>query len=85
MKRDSFDQKNRKLGRLYEGKAKILYTTASPDTIIQRFKDHATAFNGQKKEKRQKKRYPERRNFNLSDGKIDRQRNSYPLDPTDRS
>ena len=55
MKRDSFDQKSRKRGRLYEGKAKILYATDSPDTIIQRFKDHATAFNGQKKENVKKK------------------------------
>ena len=34
---------------IYEGKAKRLYTTDSPDLIIQYFKDDATAFNAQKK------------------------------------
>lgn len=34
---------------LYEGKAKILYSTNLPDRVIQYFKDSATAFNGQKK------------------------------------
>ncbi|MBI3015556.1 MAG: phosphoribosylaminoimidazolesuccinocarboxamide synthase [Candidatus Tectomicrobia bacterium] len=35
--------------KIYEGKAKILYTTDDPDRIIQYFKDDATAFNAQKK------------------------------------
>lgn len=35
--------------RIYEGKAKILYSTDNPDLIIQYFKDEATAFNAQKK------------------------------------
>lgn len=35
--------------KLYEGKAKILYATDSPDLLIQYFKDDATAFNAQKK------------------------------------
>ncbi|MBI5814923.1 MAG: phosphoribosylaminoimidazolesuccinocarboxamide synthase [Nitrospinae bacterium] len=34
---------------LYEGKAKIIYSTSSPDLFIQYFKDDATAFNGKKK------------------------------------
>jgi len=34
---------------LYEGKAKILYTTDDPDLIIQYFKDDATAFNALKR------------------------------------
>ncbi|MBL4602596.1 MAG: phosphoribosylaminoimidazolesuccinocarboxamide synthase [Emcibacteraceae bacterium] len=34
---------------LYEGKAKILYKGSRPDTIIQYFKDDATAFNNVKK------------------------------------
>jgi phosphoribosylaminoimidazole-succinocarboxamide synthase len=34
---------------LYEGKAKILYRGPKPDTIIQYFKDDATAFNNVKK------------------------------------
>ncbi len=34
---------------LYEGKAKILYKGPKPDTIIQHFKDDATAFNNVKK------------------------------------
>lgn len=35
--------------KLYEGKAKILYKGTEPGTIIQYFKDDATAFNAQKK------------------------------------
>lgn len=35
--------------QIYEGKAKILYETDSPDYLIQYFKDDATAFNAQKK------------------------------------
>ena len=34
---------------IYEGKAKILYEGPEPDTLIQYFKDDATAFNAQKK------------------------------------
>jgi len=35
--------------KIYEGKAKILYTTDDPDLLIQYFKDDATAFNAAKK------------------------------------
>ena len=35
--------------KIYEGKAKILYKGAKKNTAIQYFKDHATAFNNQKK------------------------------------
>ena len=38
-----------KINKIYEGKAKILYTTDNPDLLIQYFKDDATAFNAQKK------------------------------------
>ena len=38
-----------KLEKIYEGKAKILYTTEDPSLLIQYFKDDATAFNAQKK------------------------------------
>ena len=38
-----------RLEKFYEGKAKILYTTADPDLIFQYFKDDASAFNGVKK------------------------------------
>ncbi len=38
-----------RLEKLYEGKAKILYTTSDPDLMIQYFKDDASAFNGKKK------------------------------------
>jgi phosphoribosylaminoimidazole-succinocarboxamide synthase len=38
-----------KRNKIYEGKAKILYTTDDPDLLIQYFKDDATAFNAQKK------------------------------------
>ena len=34
---------------IYEGKAKILYTTDDPGLLIQYFKDDATAFNAQKR------------------------------------
>ncbi|AFY39315.1 phosphoribosylaminoimidazole-succinocarboxamide synthase [[Leptolyngbya] sp. PCC 7376] len=35
--------------KMYEGKAKILYSTADPDILLTYFKDDATAFNAQKK------------------------------------
>lgn len=35
--------------KLYEGKAKILYTTADPDVLLTYFKDDATAFNAKKR------------------------------------
>ncbi|WP_432450238.1 phosphoribosylaminoimidazolesuccinocarboxamide synthase [Aliiroseovarius marinus] len=36
--------------KLYEGKAKVLYEGPEPGTIIQYFKDDATAFNAEKKD-----------------------------------
>jgi len=38
-----------KLDKIYEGKAKILYTTEDPALLIQYFKDDATAYNAQKR------------------------------------
>jgi phosphoribosylaminoimidazole-succinocarboxamide synthase len=38
-----------KRNKIYEGKAKILYETDSPELLIQYFKDDATAFNAAKK------------------------------------
>ena len=35
--------------KIYEGKAKILYEGPEPGTLVQYFKDEATAFNGEKK------------------------------------
>ncbi len=35
--------------RIYEGKAKVLYEGPEPGTVVQYFKDDATAFNNQKK------------------------------------
>jgi len=35
--------------KLYEGKAKILYTTADPEILLTVYKDDATAFNAQKR------------------------------------
>jgi phosphoribosylaminoimidazole-succinocarboxamide synthase len=35
--------------KLYEGKAKIIYTTDDPEVLVMHFKDDATAFNGLKK------------------------------------
>jgi len=35
--------------KIYEGKAKILYEGPEPGTLVQYFKDHATAFNAEKK------------------------------------
>jgi phosphoribosylaminoimidazole-succinocarboxamide synthase len=35
--------------KLYEGKAKILYTTDDPNILLTRFKDDATAYNAQKR------------------------------------
>jgi phosphoribosylaminoimidazole-succinocarboxamide synthase len=36
--------------RIYEGKAKILYEGPEPGTLVQHFKDDATAFNAKKKQ-----------------------------------
>ena len=36
--------------KLYEGKAKVLYSTDNSYCVIQHFKDEATAFNAKKKE-----------------------------------
>ena len=36
--------------KIYEGKAKIIYEGPEPGTIVQYFKDDATAFNAEKKE-----------------------------------
>lgn len=38
-----------KLDKIYEGKAKVLYTTSDENFLIQYFKDDATAFNALKK------------------------------------
>jgi phosphoribosylaminoimidazole-succinocarboxamide synthase len=38
----------KKRNRIYEGKAKILFESSQPGTLIQHFKDDATAFNRQK-------------------------------------
>jgi len=39
----------KRLEKLYEGKAKIIYSTDDPNHVIQYFKDDASAFNGVKK------------------------------------
>ncbi len=41
--------------KLYEGKAKIVYSTESQDKVVIYYKDDATAFNGEKKERIQNK------------------------------
>ena len=35
--------------KLYEGKAKIIYSTEDPEILVSHFKDDATAFNAQKR------------------------------------
>ncbi len=39
----------KKLGKLYEGKAKQVFATDDPDLVVIHYKDDATAFNGEKK------------------------------------
>lgn len=39
----------KKVEKIYEGKAKIVYSTTDPELVIQHFKDDATAFDGIKK------------------------------------
>ena len=39
----------KRLEKIYEGKAKILYATEDPSLMIQYFKDDASAFDGVKK------------------------------------
>ena len=41
---------SKKKKKLYEGKAKVLYSTDNSYIVIQHFKDEATAFNAKKKE-----------------------------------
>jgi phosphoribosylaminoimidazole-succinocarboxamide synthase len=41
----------KRLEQLYEGKAKIIYSTEDPDLVVQYFKDDTSAFDGVKKEK----------------------------------
>lgn len=43
--------------KLYEGKAKVVYSTADPNVCIQDFKDSATAFDGKKKGEIKEKGY----------------------------
>ncbi len=40
----------KRLEKLYEGKAKVIFKTDNPDLVIQYFKDDATAFDGVKKD-----------------------------------
>ena len=49
MKRQPAGPEVEQRGKLYEGKAKIVYATSDPRLIIQYFKDDATAFNALKK------------------------------------
>ena len=42
---------NNRRRRIYEGKAKVLYEGPEPGTLIQHFKDDATAFNAKKHER----------------------------------
>ena len=44
-----------RMKKLYEGKAKILYETEEPNTILMEFKDSLTAFDGTKKDTREGK------------------------------
>lgn len=39
----------KQMDQIYEGKAKKVYTTDDPDSVIVSYKDDATAFNGQKR------------------------------------
>ena len=46
--RDEDENEMNKRRRIYEGKAKVLYEGPEPGTLIQHFKDDATAFNDKK-------------------------------------
>ena len=41
--------------KLYEGKAKIIFATSDKNTVIQHFKDDASAFNNKKSKYRWKR------------------------------
>ena len=43
--------------KLYEGKAKIIFSSTDKNLVIQHFKDDATAFNNQKKQVSKEKEY----------------------------
>lgn len=49
-KNESVSNLSNKLTMLYEGKAKQIFASDSPDEVIIKFKDDATAFNGEKKD-----------------------------------
>ena len=40
----------KKKKKIYEGKAKVIYTTEKANQVIQHFKDDATAFNAKKRQ-----------------------------------
>ncbi len=46
-----------KRGKIYEGKAKILFDSMQPGTLVQHFKDDATAFNNKKKARLREKAF----------------------------
>ena len=62
--------------KLYEGKAKILYEGPKPGTLIQHFKDDATAFNAQKKATLEGKGVPEQPDLRVYH--VASRRNRYP-------
>jgi phosphoribosylaminoimidazole-succinocarboxamide synthase len=43
--------------KIYEGKAKIIYKGSKPNTLIQYFKDDATAFNNKKNQQSPEKEF----------------------------
>lgn len=43
--------------QLYSGKAKTIYKTDDPDTLIAEFRNSLTAFNGEKRGEMEKKGY----------------------------
>ncbi|MEW6008832.1 MAG: phosphoribosylaminoimidazolesuccinocarboxamide synthase [Candidatus Omnitrophota bacterium] len=49
MKPETREQKPEKRNKIYEGKAKILYESSEADSLIQYFKDDATAFDATKR------------------------------------
>ena len=46
-----------KLNLLYEGKAKQIYSTENENQVILYYKDDTTAFNGEKKEQINRKKW----------------------------
>ena len=67
--------------RIYEGKAKVLYEGPEPGTLIQHFKDDATAFNAKKHEVDRRQGRAQQPDLRVHLPAPERHRRAHPLHP----